>query len=287
MPVSSVSSLRPEVHGHRGCRGLYPENTLPAFLHAVQLGVDVVELDVVLSSDGQVVVSHEPWMSSTICFDPRKQPIPVEEQHQHNLFRMSYASIRTYDCGLLPHPAYPGQRNQPAIKPLLRDVVAATSTLARQLGRSPVQFSVEVKSSPAGDNLFHPGPAAFARAVVAELQSLELEARTTLLCFDDRILQQCRQLLPALPLCLLVEDDMPFAQHIRKLGFVPNVYGPRHDFVTPELLAEASSLGIRVVPWTVNELQGMRRLVAMGVAGITTDYPDRLLTLLTENAARI
>ncbi|SHK16115.1 glycerophosphodiester phosphodiesterase family protein [Hymenobacter psychrotolerans] len=284
MQVSSASFVRPEVHGHRGCRGLYPENTLPAFLHAVQLGVDVLELDVVLSADGQVVVSHEPWMNSIICLAPRQQPIPADEQHQHNLFRMSYASIRTYDCGRLRHPAYPNQRSQPAVKPLLRDVVAATTMLARQLGRAPVHFSVEVKSTPAGDNLFHPGPAAFAQAVLTELQTLELVPRTTLLCFDDRILQQCRQLLPALPLCLLVEDDIPFAEHVQRLGFLPEVYGPRHDLVTPELVAQAAAGNVRLVPWTVNEVQDMRRLLVLGVAGITTDYPDRLLALLPENA---
>lgn len=279
MAISDTSFSRPEVHGHRGCRGLFPENTLPAFLHAVRLGVAVLELDVVLSADGQVVVSHEPWMSATICLDPTGQPIPAATQQQHNLYQMPYAHIRRYDCGQLQHPAFPSQQNLPAHKPLLREVVAAVDQLAQELGLALPRFSVEVKSEPAGDNLFHPAPATYASVVLGELRWLSLESRTTLLCFDARILREVRRQLPMLPLCLLVEDNIPFLKHLQQLGFVPQVYGPRHDLVTSQLVAEAKNLSLQLVPWTVNDPADMLRLMGLGVAGITTDYPDRLLQL--------
>ncbi|WBA41168.1 glycerophosphodiester phosphodiesterase family protein [Hymenobacter canadensis] len=282
MPTSHASLAHPEVHGHRGCRGLFPENTLPAFLHAVRLGVTVLELDVVLSADGQVVVSHEPWMSAAICLDHAGQPIPAATQQQHNLYRMPYAQIRRYDCGRRQHPAFPAQQNLPAHKPLLREVVAATDQLARELGQAPPRFSLEVKSEPAGDNLFHPAPPAYVAVVLAELCRLDLERRTTLLCFDVRILQEARRQLPGLPLCLLVEDEVPLTEHLLQLGFVPEVYGPCHDLVTPQLVTEAAQDGLLLVPWTVNDPADMRRLTALGVAGITTDYPDRLLQLYTQ-----
>ncbi|MBC6700061.1 glycerophosphodiester phosphodiesterase family protein [Hymenobacter puniceus] len=281
MALSNASSIRPEIHGHRGCRGLFPENTLPAFLHAVRLGVAVLELDVVLSADGQVVVSHEPWMSATICLDPAGQPIPAATQQQHNLYRMSYSQIREYDCGQLQHPSFPQQQTLPAHKPLLREVVATVDQLAQEFGHNPPRFSIEVKSELAGDNLFHPTPAAYVSVVMAELQRLSLVPRTTLLCFDVRILQEARRRLPVLPLCLLVEDNTPFAEHLQQLGFTPETYGPRHDLVTPQLVAETTQSGLQLVPWTVNNPADMLRLVSLGVAGITTDYPDRLLQLYT------
>ena len=281
MPTPTDLLSRPEVHGHRGCRGLFPENTLPAFLHAVGLGVDVLELDVVLSADGQVVVSHEPWMSATICLDPHGQRINPVHQHEHNLYQLPYAQIRRYDCGLLQHPAFPAQQNLPAHKPLLQEVVHAVDALARELGRSLPRFSVEVKSELVGERQFYPAPAEYVRVVARQLQALRMAGRTTLLCFDARVLREALRQLPELPLCLLVEDDIPLAEHLRQLGFTPQVYGPRHDLVTAELVAEAKHTGLHLVPWTVNRPADMRRLLQFGVAGITTDYPDQLLHLLT------
>ncbi|UPL49093.1 glycerophosphodiester phosphodiesterase family protein [Hymenobacter sublimis] len=269
----------PEVHGHRGCRGLRPENTIPAFLHALTLGVDVVELDVVISADNQVVVSHEPWMSAAICRTPAGQPIPFEQQKQHNVYQLPYATIRQYDCGLTRHPYYPEQMPEPAHKPLLREVVQALDKLAFQLGRRPVRFSIELKSTPEGDGIYHPTPSRFLELVLLELRALSLLARTTLLCFDKRVLQAARQLLPALPLCLLVEDEKPLSAHLMELGFIPSLYGPEFRLLTPELITELRQQHIDLVPWTVNEPADLRHVLAYQPKGITTDYPDRLLAL--------
>lgn len=268
------------MHGHRGCRGLRPENTLPAFLHATALGVGVLELDVVLSADQQVVVSHEPWMSAAICLDPAGKRIEPAAQHQHNLYQLPYGAIRRYDCGQLQHPGFPTQQNQPAYKPLLREVVQQVDALTRRLGRGLMHYSVEVKSTPADDDIFHPSPAPYAAQVLAELRALRIIERTTLLCFDTRVLQAMRQLSPDMALCLLVEDALPLAQHIEQLGFVPAVYGPQHRLVTPELVAAVRALNMRLVPWTVNAPDDMARMLSLGISAITTDYPDRLLRIL-------
>ncbi|MBT2556904.1 glycerophosphodiester phosphodiesterase [Hymenobacter sp. ISL-91] len=269
----------PEVHGHRGCRGLRPENTLPAFREALRLGVDAVELDVVVSADRQVVVSHEPWMSAAICRLPSGEPIVPAEAHQHNLYQMPYARIREYDCGLTRHPGFPEQQPTQAAKPLLREVVADLENLARQLGRGPVKYSVEIKSEPAHDGLFQPPPAQLLALVLAELQMLQIMPRTTLLCFDKRILQLARAAVPTLPLCLLIEDALPLAEHLAALGFTPAVVGPDFRLLTPTLAAELTGRQIRLVPWTVNEPTDLRTVLALNPWGITTDYPDRLLAL--------
>ena len=281
MPLSSV--IRPQVHGHRGCRGLRPENTLPAFLHALTLGVDVLELDVVISADGQVVVSHEPWLNPDICLDPTGQPIATPAAAQHfNLYQLPYALIRRCECGLRRHSGFPEQVTEPAHKPLLREVFAAVEAHSRRLRRSPVGYSVELKSSPAGDEIFHPTPADFLPLVLADLAAAGVLTRTTLLCFDGRILRLARQLQPRLATCLLVEDARPWAIHMQQLGFVPTTLGPDFASVTPAAVRQlrADFPGLHLVPWTVNTPSDMQRMLALGVDGITTDYPDRLLRLL-------
>ncbi|SEU02086.1 glycerophosphodiester phosphodiesterase family protein [Hymenobacter actinosclerus] len=269
----------PEVHGHRGCRGLRPENTLPAFREALRLGVDAIELDVVVSADRQVVVSHEPWMSASICRLPSGAPIPPAEARQHNLYQLPYGRIRAYDCGLTRHPAFPEQQPWPASKPLLREVVADLENLTRQLGRAPVKYSIEIKSEPAHDGLYQPPPAELLALVLAELQALQIVPRTTLLCFDKRILQLARRAAPTLPLCLLIEDERPLSEHLAMLGFAPAVVGPDFRLLTPALAAQLAGQHIRLVPWTVNEPADLRAVLALRPWGITTDYPDRLLAL--------
>jgi glycerophosphoryl diester phosphodiesterase len=267
------------VHGHRGCRGLRPENSLPAFRHALKLGVDVLELDVVISADQQVVVSHEPWFSAAICRTPNGLPITPEVAPQHNLYQLPYAAIRQYDCGLTRHPGFPEQQPEPAYKPLLREVLLEAERYAQELRRPPVQYSIEVKSTPADDGVFHPAPARFLALVLAEISAAQVGERTTLLCFDKRVLQVARQQAPELPLCLLVEDERTAQEHLQELGFLPAVYGMHYPLLTTGLADFLREQRVAFVPWTVNHPDDMRRILALHPAGITTDYPDRLLAL--------
>ncbi|MCC2545749.1 glycerophosphodiester phosphodiesterase [Hymenobacter sp. BT175] len=273
---------RTEVHGHRGCRGLRPENTLPAFRHALELGVDVLEMDVVISADNQVVVSHEPWLSAVICRDAQGGSIDPATELKHNLYHLSYDVIRRCDCGCTRHPNFPEQVSGPAYKPLLSEVIDLAESFQLPAGRPPIRYSVELKSSPETADIFHPKPLEFFRQVYALLQGRGMAERCTLLSFDKQILQVARAEQPALRVCLLVEDDsLPLADHLRELGFVPNVFGPLFSLVSPPLLAQAHALDMQVVPWTVNEPADMLHLIRMGVDGLTTDYPDRLLKLLS------
>ena len=272
----------PEVHGHRGCRGLRPENTLPAFLHALALGADVLELDVVISADHQVVVSHEPWLNPAICRGPGGELLAPDAAPLHNLYQMPYARIQQCDCGLR-HPGFPLQQPQPAVKPLLRDVLAATQAYASsQPGRGLLAYSIEIKSRPESDNIYHPAPAEFFRLVLAEIEQAGVGEESTILSFDPRVLRQAHLVRPALRTCLLVEPEQEWLPSLHQLGFVPTAFGPNQITVTATAVSQlrAQYPGLRIVPWTVNEPTDFTRLIALGVEGITTDYPDRLIAQL-------
>jgi glycerophosphoryl diester phosphodiesterase len=272
---------RPEVHGHRGCRGLLPENTLPAFLLALELGVDVLELDVVISADQQVVVSHEPWLAARLGRGPSGERLDPQHEQAYNLYQMPYATIRQCIVGEWPHPSFPAQQPHTSYRPLLRELLRTTEAACQRLGRQPVGYSIELKSTSAGDDIFHPAPAHFVELVLAEVHAAAVQARTTLLSFDARILQAARQQVPSQALCLLNETPASVTALFEQLGFVPDVFGSDYQLLSTALIQELSDTypQLRLVPWTVNELPDLQQALAWGVSGITTDYPDRLLGL--------
>lgn len=284
LPISPSPTppRRPEIHGHRGCRGLRPENTLPAFLHALTLGVDVLELDVVISADHQVVVSHEPWLSARLGTGPHGEHIDPCQERTYNIFQLPYATVRRCVVGAQALANFPEQLLIPSYRPLLSEVLQATETACQQLGRAPVRYAVELKSDPAGDEVFHPKPSPFVELVAAELLAAGVQSRTTLLSFDLRILQAARAHSANLALCLLNETAVPASTLFEQLGFVPDTYGPEFDLLSFEKLQALANgyPGLRIVPWTVNTPSELALAIKWGVAGITTDYPNLLQTLL-------
>jgi glycerophosphoryl diester phosphodiesterase len=274
---------RPEVHGHRGCRGLMPENTLPGFLHAAALGVDVLEMDVVISADRQVVVSHDPWLAAHLCRDAAGQKIAPAHEREHNLYHLPYAAIKQCDCGSWPNPGFPTQQPLAAPKPLLSEVLAATEALPASPTGKPLRYSVEIKCTAEGDNIYHPEPAQFLSLVLDVLVAADVLSRTTLLCFDPRVLRLARIKCGSdLSLCLLSESGEAWPAVITSLDFQPDVFGPNYESVTTQAVSELRRLypGIALVPWTVNDPTDMERLLSIHVDGITTDYPDRLLAVI-------
>ncbi|GAA4502319.1 glycerophosphodiester phosphodiesterase family protein [Hymenobacter ginsengisoli] len=258
-----------------------PENTLPAFLHALALGVDVLEMDVVISADQQVVVSHEPWLSAQLGRDPSGALIDPLHEQAHNLYQLPYAAIRQSVVGEWPHPGFPTQHPSPTYRPLLREVLRAAEAACIQLRRPLVGYSIELKSTSAGDTLFHPRPAQFVELVLAEIQNAAVQARTTLLSFDVRILQAARQLAPLQRLCLLNESELSAPVLIEQLGFVPQVYGPDFHLLSSALVQSlrATYPSLELVPWTVNEPHDLEEVMTWEITGITTDFPNRLLAL--------
>jgi glycerophosphoryl diester phosphodiesterase len=280
------SRLRPlpdfDFEGHRGARGLLPENTIPSFLKALEFGVTTLEMDVVITKDHQVVLSHEPYLSSEICSKPDGTPISPSEEKSFNIYQMTFAELSRYDCGKRGHARFPQQQPQPAIKPLLRDMIASVENACKEKGLQPVFYNIETKSTPEGDDVFHPRPAEFARLVYEEVKRNGVLDRTFFQSFDERTLESLYAIDRDLYFCLLVENRNGLEHNLNRLSFTPQIYSPHYRLVTPELVADVKQRGIKLIVWTVNTLEEMKRLKAMGVDGIITDYPNLKSALFSE-----
>lgn len=269
----------PEVHGHRGCRGLLPENTIPAFVKAAELGVDWLELDVVISGDSQIIVSHEPWMSHVICTDAEGNPIAEKNEQSFNLYRMTAAEISAFDCGGLEHPRFPEQEQRRARKPTLREVMEAVEEAVLLSGASP-GFNIEIKSDPALYGSFQPRPDAFARLVLNEIEALGIAERCIIQSFDPAALIAAHSIHPELTYALLVDNTDGLHANLQRIDFVPAIYSPHFRLADEALRDELRDRGIQLVVWTVNEPSDIKRMIALGANGIISDYPDRVLRAL-------
>ncbi|PEN13787.1 glycerophosphodiester phosphodiesterase [Longibacter salinarum] len=283
--AADTSALVPDgldLQGHRGARGLAPENTIPAFKKALDLGVTTLELDVVISGDGQVVVSHEPWMSNVICTQPIGTPVQEGTEREHNIYEMTYDEVKSYDCGTRMHPRFPEQVRQPAQKPLLGDVIEMAEAYAANHSRGPVFYNIETKIRPKWEGTFTPGPEEFTDAVLSVIDENGVSRRATLQSFDPRtlIVAHARQYPGRLALLVAASADNGVSGNLEMLPFTPDIYSPDHELVTDALLTEAHGRGMEVIPWTVNDPSRMTALVELGVDGLITDYPDRAVAVL-------
>lgn len=264
-----------DIQGHRGARGLRPENTIPAFLVALDSGVNTIELDLAVTKDGQLVVSHEPWMSASICSDPSGKSFDEKSERKNNIYRMTYEQVQQWDCGSKGNPNFPQQAKMSTTKPLLSEVIVAVENHIKSFTRYEVDYNIEIKSMPEGDNKFHPKPDAFSDMVFNLVdQYLPLD-RVVIQSFDFRVLKYWHEKYPEVRLAVLVENKKSVDENLADLGFTPSIYSPYYKMVTREDVKELHSKKVRVIPWTVNEPGDMLSLKGMDVDGFITDYPDR------------
>jgi glycerophosphoryl diester phosphodiesterase len=272
-----------DLQGHRGARGLMPENTIPAMKTAIDHGVTTVELDVVISKDNKVVVSHDPHFNELITTTPEGKYLTKKEAEELLLYQMSYDEIKKYDVGLKPHPTFPKQQKIKVHKPLLSELIDAVEDYAKTKGKS-IRYNIEIKSKKSGDGTNHPAPAEFSELVLAVINQKYILNRTTVQSFDVRPLQYINKTHPAVTLSYLVEKTtQSIEDQFTVLGFQPNTYSPNYAIVTKEAVAYCHQRKIKVLPWTVNSLSEMNKLIALGVDGIISDYPDLFAQLSVKN----
>lgn len=266
-----------EIHGHRGFRGEYPENTITAFKEAVKLGVDAIEMDVVISKDSQVVVSHEPWFNPKICTEPDGNK--VRALHRHNLYKMDYSEIKKYDCGIRGNPQFPEQKAIAEYKPLLSEVIESIDEYCSANKLPKIIYNIEIKSGKVGDGIWHPQPKRIAVLVDNVLKKYNINDRILIQSFDVRSLQAYHKLEPEVRIGLLVANTGTVDHNIRKLGFTPYMYNPALKLVKDHTIKQVHDHSSKIIPWTVNHQQDMQRLILLGVDGLITDYPDLALRL--------
>jgi glycerophosphoryl diester phosphodiesterase len=293
-----------DLQGHRGARGLMPENTIEAFRTALGIGVTTLELDLAMTKDGILVVSHDSVLNPDHTRGPDGTFLAAPGPAIRSL---TLPELERYDVGRLkPGSSYaarfPEQRGMDGVR---IPTLAAVFELVRQTKADQVRFNIETKLTPTS-GADTPDPETFASAVAAAVRDAGLAGRAAVQSFDWRTLMVLRRVAPEIErVCLTVEQ--PDEDNIQRGrpgaspwtagldiddfgGSVPRlvaaagcgVWSPFFRNLTPEAVVEATSLGLRVIPWTVNEPPEMERVIELRVAGIITDYPDRLRAVMAK-----
>jgi glycerophosphoryl diester phosphodiesterase len=263
--LSANGATRIQVHGHRGARARYPENTLPAFEYAIRAGVDVLELDMAVTRDNVVVVSHDPHLSPVICQGPHVGAL---------IHDLTLAEVREMDCGALRNPHFPEQHPVPGTRiPTLDEVFQLAP-------RGSFRFNIETKSFPDKPE-YTPPPAEFVRLVLEEIRKHKLESRVILQSFDFRTLVEMKKVAPEIELAALYEgkqrDFVSIAREARA-----DIISPDYHLVTPEQVQTAHEASLQVVPWTANDPRDWAKLIDAGVDAIISDDPAALIAYLKE-----
>lgn len=265
-----------DFEAHRGGRGLMPENTIAAMRNAISIDpVKTLEMDVLITKDGQVIVSHDPYFNAAITTAPDGKFLTAQEGQKKILYQMDYTEISKYDVGMKPHPDFPAQKKIPAQKPLLADLIDVVETEATAHKRSML-YNIEIKSKKTTDNTHHPEPEIFVEKLVTVLKQKNILGRCVIQSFDMRPLQVLHTKYPNVKTSLLMDKDGgdKVAEQLNKLGFTPDTYSPNYMIVTQQVVDECHRNKMKILPWTVNTKDEIQRMVDMGVDGVISDYPD-------------
>jgi glycerophosphoryl diester phosphodiesterase len=268
-----------EIQAHRGARSFFPENTIQAFCKAASLGIRVIELDLLVSGDMELLVSHDPWLAGPLCSDPNGKPLGDEDREKYVMYNMPYREIVRFDCGR-PHPSFPDQQRIESCKPLLKDVFSSVDSFMAASGlQGSMVYNLEIKSWPGKEGICHPEPAAYAKLVLDVISDAGFRRRVRVQSFDYRVVREVWKLDGELSYGLLVNEREQTFPFLHELGFVPEYVNPQYRFAGNDLVAELHRRGIKVIPWTVNRPEDMLEMKRIGADGIITDYPERALGL--------
>lgn len=268
-----------DVQGKAGCRGIMPENTIEGMLRALDLGVNTLEMDAVISKDKKVVLSQEPYFNNEISLQPNGKAITLKTQKTFNIYKMDYAEIKKFDVGSKTHPRFPGQMKFKAYKPLLSETIDAVESYVKKNRLKKPNYSIETKTIKNGDNEFQPEPAEFVDLIMNVVIEKRIEKRIIIESFDMRTLQYLHKKYPKIKTSLLIDEKEPLETYLAQLGFNPTIYSPYSILVGKGLVDRCHDLGIKIIPWTVNNIKEIKYFMSLGVDGIITDYPNLMQQL--------
>lgn len=264
--------------GHRGAKGLMPENTIPAMIKAVQHNADFIEVDLYVTKDGQLLVAHDPYpnIRHTTYEDGRE--ITAEEAKTFVWHQMNYEDIQKFDVGSKKYEGLDEQENLKVSMPLFGDLIDSVEAYTKAHGLKPVIYNIELKSSAHYDTIgYNATPEVLVDKTIELMKSKDVGDRYYIQSFDKRALIYTKQKYPNVPIGFLTGDpNVSMQQHLDELGFIPDMYIPAAGITTKELVDSAHAKGMKFVNWTVNKPEEMQKLIDWGVDGIITDYMNRL-----------
>ena len=263
-----------DAQAHRGGRGLMPENTIASEENAIHYNC-TLEMDLQMSKDSQVVVSHDAYFNADFCLTPEGDSMTKKEGRSRLLFHMDYDSIRKYDVGIKPHPGFPRQKKIAVNRPLLSVLIDSVEAYAAKKNHVN-HYNIEIKSSPKADGVEYPDLKTYVDKSMAIIKQKGIASRTMIQSFDIRALKMVHEKYPDMQTSYLVgaKDTGSVASYLNNLGYEPAIFSPAYQIVTPEMIRGFHEKGIRVIPWTPNTLSEIQQLKDMGVDGVITDYPD-------------
>ncbi len=272
MPFIPRAAAAPRilVHGHRGARARRPENTIPAFEYAIEQGVDALEMDMGVTKDNVIVVSHDPILEPPVCSGPQPKAI---------IHQLTLAQVRQWDCGAKQNPGFATQQTVPGTRMPTLDEAFALST------RGNFDYNIETKSS-AEHPEYTPPPDEFVRMVLDRIRHFKLEKRIILQSFDFRTLVAMRKIAPSIRLSALTQTDQREYAAICAEAAKAEIISPHYRLVTPAKVEAAHKAGIQVVPWTANTEADWDKLIDAQVDAIITDDPATLIAYLKKKGLR-
>lgn len=269
--------------GHRGARGLMPENTIPSMKKAIDEGANFLEVDIQISKDNQVVVYHDPIINGNFTLLPDGNEIKEGDSQNYIIYQMNYEKIRDFKIGTKTPPGFSEQEKIDTHIPLLGELIDSVEAYTAEKNLPPVNYLIEIKANPEKDGVYQPAPETYIKLIMDVLEEKSIGNRFYLQSFDTRQLREIRKNHPDIILGFLTGNkNATFEENIDELGFFPDVYSPNFNLATDELIQKAHANNMKFVPWTVNSEEEMRRLINKGVNGIITDYPNLLQKIIEE-----
>ena len=267
--LSGQSQKELSLQGHRGARGLYPENTIYGLLKTLEIPeVNTLEFDLSVTKDQQIILSHEPWMNEEICY------LNASEE-ENNIYSMSYEMVKQIDCGSKGHPSFPDQEKKFSTKPLLSETLKAIKQYCSEHELELPYLNIELKSRTSWYGVYCPMPDQFTKLVEQVLlKSGYPKEKIIFQSFDSEILIQFRQSELNWTLSYLVDSKIQPNKVIHKLGFKPDIISPNFKFINKNWVDKYHNKGILVIPWTINQVKDMSILLEYGVDGLISDYPN-------------
>ncbi|MFM7684179.1 MAG: glycerophosphodiester phosphodiesterase family protein [Bacteroidota bacterium] len=257
-----------EIYGHRGFRGLYPENSIIGFQKAIELGINGIELDVVLNKNKELVISHEHFFQKEFCLDSLGKEI--QKESDYTIYNLTQEQISRFDCGSKYHSKFPDQIKLKTTKPLFQDFITSTNL-------HNVILLFEVKSNPKEYGISQPEPKEYCEIILNELKKYPFKSNVRIMSFDNQILEELHKLDSSYPLIYLTYLPKSPRYFLKKLSFTPYALGMFYPTINKRKVNELNELKIKLFAWTVNSKDTAGKLIHYGVDGIISDFPNLMM----------